>query len=66
VISRLAPVAGLPPSALPGAVTAALAARSTLDEPAVANLLYGPVPASDAALVALASDLDALEGEVLS
>jgi hypothetical protein len=66
VIGRLAPVVGLPPSAMPGAVTAALAARSTLDEPAVANLLYGPVPASDAALVALASDLDALEGEVLS
>lgn len=65
-IGRLLHVAGLPPSATPGAVTAALAARSTLEEARVAHLLYGPGPASDAALVALASDLDALEGEVLA
>ncbi len=65
-IGRLAPAAGLPASAAPGAVAAALAARSALDEARVASLLYGTVPASDAALVALASDLDALEGEVLS
>jgi hypothetical protein len=62
---RLMSAVGLPADAAPGAVTAALAARSTLDESRVANLLYGAVPASDAALVALASDLDALEGEVL-
>jgi hypothetical protein len=65
-IRRLAPAAGLPASAAPGAVAAALAARSALDEAQVAALLYGTVPASDTALVALASDLDALEGEVLS
>jgi hypothetical protein len=64
-LGRLMPAVGLPAGAAPGAVTAALAARSTLDEARVANLLYGAVPASDAALVALASDLDALEGEVL-
>jgi len=62
---RLMPAVGLPADAAPGAVTAALAARSTLGEAQVANLLYGAVPASDAALVTLASDLDALEGEVL-
>lgn len=64
-VGRLMPAVGLPASAAPGAVTAALAARSALDESQVANLLYGAVPASDAALVTLASDLDALEGEVL-
>jgi hypothetical protein len=62
---RLMSAVGLPGGAAPGAVTAALAARSTLDEAQVANLLYGAVPAGDAALVTLASDLDALEGEVL-
>ena len=62
---RLLPAVGLPADAAPAAVTAALAARSTLDEARVANLLYGAVPASDAALVTLASDLDALEEEVL-
>jgi hypothetical protein len=62
---RLMSAVGLPADAAPGAVTAALAARTTLDESQVANLLYGAVPASDAALVTLASDLDALEGEVL-
>jgi hypothetical protein len=63
-VARLAPAVGLPAQADPSAVTAALAARSTLDEPAVRELLYGPPPGSDAALVTLASDLDALEGEV--
>ena len=64
-IGRLMPAVGLPARATPDAVTAALSARSTLDQARLASLLYGPVPASDAALVALASDLDALEGEVL-
>jgi hypothetical protein len=66
LIGRLMPVVGLPANAPPGAVTAALAARSRLDEAQLVNLLYGAVPASDAALVALAGDLDALEEEVLS
>jgi hypothetical protein len=62
---RLLPAVGLPAGAAPGAVTAALAARSALDEARLANLLYGAVPASDAALVTLAAELDALEEEVL-
>lgn len=64
VLARLTPAIGLPPGAAPAAVTGALAARSTLDESRVADLLYGPPPGSDAALITLASDLDALEGEV--
>lgn len=58
---RLAARLGLPPSA-PAAQVAALAARATgrpLAE--VERLLLGPAPADDRALVALATDLDALE-----
>jgi hypothetical protein len=61
---RLTPAIGLSAGAAPAAVTAGLASRSTLDEARIAELLYGPVPGSDAALITLASDLDALEGEV--
>ncbi len=64
-LTRLAPAVGLPAGAAPEAVTAALAARSTLDAARLANLLYGAAPDSDMALVTLAGDLDALEGEVL-
>jgi hypothetical protein len=62
--ARLIPAIGLPPAATPAAVTAALTARSTLDEARVADLLYGQAPGTDAALIRLASDLDALEEEV--
>jgi hypothetical protein len=65
VLARLTPAIGLTPgTATPTAVTSALAARSTLDEAKIADLLYGPPPGSDTALITLASDLDALEGEV--
>jgi hypothetical protein len=65
-LARLTPAIGLAAGgATPTAVTAALAARSTLDEAKIADLLYGPPPGSDTALITLASDLDALEGEVL-
>jgi hypothetical protein len=63
-VTRLAPAIGLPPNAEPPAVTAALAARSTRGPAEIDTLLYGPPPGSDAELVTLASDLDALEGEV--
>jgi hypothetical protein len=65
-IARLAPMIGLPAGAPPPAVTAALAARSALGQERIDALLYGPPPATDAALVTLASELDALEGEVRS
>ena len=63
-VARLAPAIGLPASADPPAVTAALSARSMRDQAEIGALLYGPPPGSDAELVTLASDLDALEGEV--
>jgi hypothetical protein len=63
-VARLAPAIGLPPTADPPAVTAALTARSPRDQAEIGALLYGPPPGSDAELVTLASDLDALEGEV--
>ena len=63
-VTRLAPAIGLPPNAEPPAVTAALAARSTRGPAEIDTLLYGPPPGSDAELVTLASELDALEGEV--
>lgn len=63
-VTRLAPAIGLPPGADVPAVTSALSARSSMDQARIAALLYGPPPGSDAELVTLASDLDALEGEV--
>ncbi|RPF40904.1 uncharacterized protein DUF4350 [Streptomyces sp. Ag109_G2-6] len=68
---RLAALAGVPPAQAhdPAVLTAAVSAR--LPEPPdaatgrdVTTLLFGPTPADDAALVALADHLDALEREV--
>jgi len=42
----------------------AVAARSGRDAAAVSAVLFGPVPANDAALVRLADDLDALDREM--
>jgi hypothetical protein len=64
-LARLLPAIGLPAGAEPAAATAALAARSTLEQAAVAELLYGPVPGTDAALITLASDLDVLATDML-
>ncbi len=60
ITSRLA----LPDSAGPEAVSAVLAGRTGRDPGQIQAILYGPVPRDDAALVALARDIDALEGEV--
>ena len=46
------------------ALAAAVAARTGRDPVAVATLLHGPPPDSDAALVSLANDLDTLERKV--
>ncbi|MFD0379185.1 DUF4350 domain-containing protein [Streptomyces sp. NPDC127112] len=72
---RLAALVGVPPAQAhdPAALSAAVSAR--LPEPPAAatgtgtgrdvtTLLFGPTPADDAALVALADHLDALEREV--
>ena len=64
-VTRLAPALGLPPNAEPrrrdrGAGRPVQPrTRREIDA-----MLYGPAPGSDAELVTLASDLDALEGEV--
>jgi hypothetical protein len=54
----------LPGDAGPGPVCAAVAALSGREPGAVRDILYGPAPRDDAALVALGRDIDALEGEV--
>jgi hypothetical protein len=64
VIDRLKPRLGLAPGAEPATTTAAVAARSGRNVAAVHALLFGPGPATDAALVQLADNLDALESEV--
>ena len=64
VISRLSPLAGLPVTAGRDAVVAALAPRSAWTQERVGEVLYGPGPTSDRALVELARDLDTFEREV--
>jgi hypothetical protein len=64
LISRLSPLAGLPVTASQDAVVAALAPRSAQTPARVRELLYGPAPESDRALVELARDLDTFEREV--
>jgi len=45
-------------------VVAAVAARSAADAERIRDLLYGPAPRTDAALAAMARDLDDLAREV--
>ncbi|WP_128381605.1 DUF4350 domain-containing protein [Streptomyces cavernae] len=66
--TRLAPLVGVPPAQAhaPEALLPALPAGLTghQDGQALHSLLFGPPPHDDAALIALADQLDALEGEV--
>ena len=62
--ARLVPALGLPRAADPGALVAAVTARSSRPPVEVGDLLYGAAPADDAALVRLAMSLDDLEREV--
>jgi hypothetical protein len=62
--SRLERAAGLPRGADQDAVVAALARRSGTDPARISELVFGPPPATDQALLALARDLDQLEREV--
>jgi Domain of unknown function (DUF4350) len=64
MLNRVMPAVGLAPDARPDAITAALRARSGLSRAKIEMMLFGPAPSSDASLVALADDLDALEREV--
>ncbi|MFD5148616.1 DUF4350 domain-containing protein [Streptomyces sp. NPDC058401] len=65
---RLAALVGVPPSTAhdPAALVPAVAARLTAGRPPhdPAALLFGAAPTTDAALIALADHLDALEREV--
>ncbi|MGE5288550.1 MAG: DUF4350 domain-containing protein [Micromonosporaceae bacterium] len=61
---RLAARLGLHPAADPATITAAVAARSRRDAQNVHDVLFGPVPGTDQALVQLATRLDDLEREV--
>jgi len=62
--TRCAARLGLPHSAEPAALVAAVARATRRDADAVAHLLYGPPPTDDRALTRLARDLDDLESEV--
>ncbi|MFF0307571.1 DUF4350 domain-containing protein [Streptosporangium sp. NPDC004379] len=61
---RVVPRLGLPSAAGPDARVSALAGRTGQPAPQVASALYGPPPADDAGLVALAAYLDMLERQV--
>jgi hypothetical protein len=61
---RISKAAGLPPGASRETVTAAVAARTAADQATIAQLLYGPAPRTDQALVNLAREVDELEREV--
>jgi hypothetical protein len=66
MLARTLPALGLAPDARPGEVISALSARSGSGGKAIEAMLFGPAPRDDAALIALADDLDALEREVRS
>ncbi|AXB47185.1 DUF4350 domain-containing protein [Amycolatopsis albispora] len=62
--ARLAPRLGLAPDAEPPALIGALATRTGRPGAHLHDLLYGPPPEADPALVRLADELDRLEKEV--
>ena len=65
-VARITTRTGLPQTASPEAVCRELARRTGRGEGEIHAMLFGPAPGDDAALVKLASDLDALEGQVLT
>ncbi len=62
IVTRL----GLPRGVTADAACQELASRTGRDAGEIRAVLFGPVPGDDAALVKLAADLDALEGQVLT
>jgi Domain of unknown function (DUF4350) len=64
MLARLIPALGLTADASCGTVTAAVAQRSAVSPDRITELLYGPPPRTDAALVLLARALDDLAREV--
>ena len=63
-LDRLTTRLALPRSVGPDAVCATVAARTGREAGTIRATLFGPVPPDDATLVALAHDIDTLEGEV--
>jgi hypothetical protein len=64
MLARTLPALGLAPDTGAAEVAAAFSARSGSGQALIEAMLFGPAPGDDAALVALAHDLDALEREV--
>jgi len=62
IVTRL----GLPRDVTADAACQELAGRTGRDPGEIRGILFGPVPGDDAALVRLATDLDVLEGQVLT
>ncbi|HEV2375938.1 MAG TPA: DUF4350 domain-containing protein [Streptosporangiaceae bacterium] len=65
-LARITARLGQPPDVQPEVVCHELANRTGRDTEQVRQILFGAVPADDAALLRLANDLDSLEGQVLS
>jgi len=65
-LSRILPALGLAADAPADAVADSLASRSRLGSQEIMEIFYGRAPASDADLVRLAHDLDAIERQVRS
>lgn len=65
-VARITTRTGLPQTASPVGICRELARRTGRGEGQIYAMLFGPVPGDDAALVKLASDLDTLEGQVLT
>jgi Domain of unknown function (DUF4350) len=65
-LARIAARLGLPRAVSPEVTCQELASRTGRTPEQIQALVYGPVPQDDAALVTLATDLDALEGQVLT
>ncbi|MFC7386845.1 DUF4350 domain-containing protein [Sphaerisporangium rhizosphaerae] len=63
-VSRLVPRLGLSGEAAPDEIVAATALRTGHDAIWVRSVMYGPTPADDAGLIALAGHLDTLERQV--
>ena len=61
---RMAARLGVPRSAEPPAVVAAITAATGRDAPAIQQALYGPAPSTDDQMLDLVALLDALESEV--
>ncbi|GAA1008648.1 putative membrane protein [Acrocarpospora pleiomorpha] len=63
-LDRIVPRLGLAPGSAADAIVSAIAVRIGQDAGQIRSVLYGPAPADDAQLVALARQLDVIERQV--